>query len=130
MPRAVTRRTVGGYAGNVIVALDGKFVRRPADFHEMEEALVPGTKVSVKLLNAAGEETVHKPDIAKSAPFPSQRPSKGGAELAAPVANRLVGDVDAALGEQVFYVTQAQSESMAQPDCISDNLRRKTMASI
>ena len=34
------------------------------------------------------------------------------------------------LSEQIFDVSQAQGESVIQPHCMIDNLRRESMASI
>ena len=76
------------------------------------------------------EDFVHKPAIAKSAPFPSQRPRKGGAELAAPVSSRLVGHNDGTLRKQIFDVSQAQRKPMIQPDCVTDDFRWEAMPSI
>ena len=88
--------------------------------------LPKGVELSVDL----DEDFVDKPVLAKSAPFPSQRPSKGWAELAAPVSNRLVGDNHAALSEQIFHFSQAQGKSMVQPERVTDDFRREAMASI
>ncbi len=55
----------------------------------------------VKLSVDLDEDFVHKPVITKSAPLPSQGPSEGWAELAAPVSNRLIGNSDATLSEQI-----------------------------
>ena len=61
----------------------------------------------VDLATDLDKDCVHKLDITKSAPFPSQRASKGRAELATPVANCLIGDCDSTLSQKIFHVSQA-----------------------
>jgi hypothetical protein len=45
-------------------------------------------------------------------------------------ANRLVTDLDATLGEQLFDVTVAQVKPEVQPDSVADDLGREAMASV
>jgi hypothetical protein len=57
------------------------------------------------------------------------RPRRGS-ELGAPLSDRLVADDEAALGEQVRHVTEAEVDAKVQPHGERDDLRRETIASI
>ena len=58
------------------------------------------------------EQFVNIPDVAQSSLLSSQRAGIVGAELVTPSPNRLIGDDDTSLGEQVFDVAKAESEPM------------------
>ena len=60
----------------------------------------------------------------------AQVPSKGGTEFATPQSDRLVGHGDAALGEQVFDIPEAEGEPMIEPHGVTDDLGREAVASI
>ena len=47
------------------------------------------------------------------------------AEFVAPFPNRLIRHRDAALGEEIFNVAEAQAEPMVGPDRVADNFARK-----
>jgi hypothetical protein len=51
-----------------------------------------------------------------------------GPKLVAPEANRLVGNGDPPLGQEIFDVPMAQIEAKVEPDGVLDDLRRKSMA--
>ena len=48
-------------------------------------------------------------------------------ELAAPLADRFVGHVDAALEQEFLHVAVAQSEPVVEPDPVADNLAGKAV---
>jgi len=50
---------------------------------------------------------------------------KVGPEFEIPLPDRFVGNNDAAFGEQIFYVTEAHTETMIDPDSIADDFRRE-----
>ena len=52
------------------------------------------------------------------------------AELERPATDRFIGDVDAALGEEILYIAKAQREPELSPDGVLDDLGRKAMASV
>ncbi len=56
------------------------------------------------------EQFVNIPDVAQSSPLSSQRAGIVGAKLVAPSPNRLIGDDNTSLGEQVFDVAKAESD--------------------
>ena len=41
-----------------------------------------------------------------------------------------MADDDAALGEQILNVAEAEVETKVQPDCVRDDLGRETVASV
>ena len=51
-----------------------------------------------------------------------------GSKLLAPLTNGLIGYCDAAFGEEFFDLTEAEAESMVQPEGVTDNCGRKAMA--
>ena len=51
------------------------------------------------------------------------------AEPQHPSPDRLVGEVQAALGEQILDVAEAQGEARVQPHSVSDDVRRELVAS-
>ena len=58
------------------------------------------------------EEFIDVPDVAESSLFPTQSSGVGRSEFLTPASDRFVGDKDASLREQVFYVSKAQGEPM------------------
>ena len=50
------------------------------------------------------------------------------AELQHPSPDRLVGDVQAALGEQILEIAEAQGDPKVQPHRVSDDVRRELVA--
>ena len=58
------------------------------------------------------EEFIHVPDVAESPLFSTQSSGKGRSEFPIAVSDCFVVDKDSSLREQVFYVSQAQSEPM------------------
>src|SRR6266568_973589 len=56
--------------------------------------------------------------------------SESRTELGAPLTDRLMADNDAALGEQILNVAEAEVETKVQPHGVRDDLGRKTVASV
>src|SRR6266851_1123292 len=52
------------------------------------------------------------------------------AELGAPLADRLVADDDAALGEEILDVAKAEVEAKVQPDGVGDHVGREAVATV
>ena len=76
------------------------------------------------------EEFVEMPRVTLlPAPVP-QRASVGRPERQAPLTDRLVGDGDAPLGQQVFDIPEAEREPTIQPHRMADDLRRESVAAI
>ena len=68
------------------------------------------------------------PGVARRGPSLPQVPGNGLAKLKKPPPDSFVGDIEAALREEVFYVSIAQSEPGVEPDCVADDFRWKPVA--
>ena len=53
---------------------------------------------------------------------------KIGSEFPTPSADGFVGDNNAAFGEEIFDITEAQAETVIESDGVTDNFRRKTVS--
>jgi len=60
----------------------------------------------------------------------TQPGGEGGAEFGAPLADSLVADDDAPLGEQILNVAEAEVEAEVQPYSMSDDLGREAVTSM
>lgn len=93
--------------------------------------LIHGTPKVVALpLNGDDVHLVEQPDVTGTTLASSQTLCVSRAEVGALHANGFVRDRDTALGEQVFYVTQAECESVIQIHRLGDDLGRKVPATI
>ena len=92
--------------------------------------LIDGSPQIEALTSDGDEEPIDMPGVAESALFPTQSAGVGRSEFLTPVSDRFIGDKDSSLGEQVFYVSKAQGEPMVQPNGVTDDFRRKAVASI
>jgi hypothetical protein len=62
---------------------------------------------------------------------PSLKPLRvGGAELRNPAADRLVADVEATFGQQIFDVPETELEAQIEPHCVLDHARWEVMTGI
>ena len=68
------------------------------------------------------EERVAEPGVFALESFREQR-----TKFVAPQSHRLVTQVDASFGEQVFYVAVAEIEPMVEPDGMLNDHRRKSV---
>ncbi len=76
------------------------------------------------------EQLIQKPRVAHPPASAPQPPSVVGPKCLAPVPNRLVGDGDASLGEQVFCIAETQAEAVVQSDGVTDDGRGKSVSAI
>jgi hypothetical protein len=53
-----------------------------------------------------------------------------GTEFSAPLSNSFVSDHDSAIRQKIFDISQAQAESVIEPNGIADDILRETMAVI
>jgi hypothetical protein len=74
------------------------------------------------------EHFVEMPPPVRPRPSSSQLARNDLAELQSPAADRLVGHIDATLGEHMLDVVVAQSEAEIEPDRVLNDLRGKAMA--
>ena len=67
------------------------------------------------------EDFVQIPGVAHPPVSAPQRPRIRRAEDPTPLSNRPVGHGDAALGEQIFNISEAQADAMVEPHCVTDD---------
>jgi hypothetical protein len=82
------------------------------------------------LLSLDGDHHFVKVPFVGKSTFRSRSNAAGilAAELAGPFRHCLEGNLDAAFGEQVFDVTQAERKPEIQPHRVADDLGRKAVA--
>ena len=68
------------------------------------------------------------PLIAGSYSSSTQPFSEGGTELHAPLADRLMADHDATLGQQILNVAKAEVEAEVEPNGMGDDVGREAIA--
>ena len=76
------------------------------------------------------EEFVQVPSVTQAALSSLECPGVLGAELLTPLSDGLVGDYDPALCQKVFNISEAQAESVIEPDGMADDIRRKSVSLI
>ena len=51
-------------------------------------------------------------------------------KLPAPLADRLIGDDDASLGQQIFDIAEAEAEEIVEPYGVADDQRRESVTPV
>ena len=74
------------------------------------------------------EQLVEVPGVAQLATALPEASRVGTPECTTPLPNRLVGDRDAALGEQIFHIPEAQPKPVIQPDGVADDVGREAVS--
>ncbi len=74
------------------------------------------------------EEFVQVPGVAQVTLSPLEGTGVRGAELSTPLSDGLVGDDDAPLCQEIFDISEAQTEAEVEPDGLADDLRRKSVS--
>ena len=92
--------------------------------------LVHGAPQILALTGDRDEDFVQKPRISESTLTSLQPPGVIGAELPAPLPNSFVRHDDAAFGQQILDIPEAQAVSVIQPDGVADDFRRKAMPKV
>jgi hypothetical protein len=92
--------------------------------------LVDGSPEVLPLAADRDEQFVEMPGVADNPGATSEASGVGRAEDLAPAPDRLVRDGDAALGEEVFDVAEAQGESVVEPDGMADDGGREAVPGI
>jgi hypothetical protein len=77
-----------------------------------------------------GTHILTMPLVASSYSSSTQSCGEAGAELRAPLADRLVADNDPAFGEEILNVTKAEMKPKVQPHSVSDDFGREAVAPI
>ncbi len=74
------------------------------------------------------EEFVQVPRVAQPASSAPQPPRVVEPERLTPLADRFVRDRNAALGEEIFHITEAQAEAVIEPHRVTDDLGWKAVS--
>jgi hypothetical protein len=74
------------------------------------------------------EEFIQVPDVSLATMPTSEVPSVPDSELLTPLPDRFVGDDDSPLCQELLNISEAQTESMIQPDPVTDDLGRKPVS--
>jgi len=89
--------------------------------------LVYGAPKVVTLAVDGDKHFIYGPIVTQSALTPFQCSPIARPKLEAPAPDRLVGDLNAALGKEILDITVAKSESVIEPDSVVDDFWRETM---
>src|ERR1700676_3231971 len=68
--------------------------------------------------------------IARPWAAPPQLSCDPGPEFQNPAPHRFIGNLQAALGQEILNVAVAQCEPEVQPNCVLDNWRREAMSAV
>ena len=90
--------------------------------------LVYGAPQIVPLPSGIHEDLVQLPYISQATAAMSEGSRELRAELPRPLANSLVGDENTTFGQKVLDVSETQTESVIQPHCVTDDLRRESVS--
>ena len=90
--------------------------------------LVDSTPEIVSLAPNVHEELIQVPRITQATLSPLEPASIFGTTLPAPLADSLVGDQDSPLGQKIFDITEAQAETVIEPDGVADDLRWESVS--
>jgi hypothetical protein len=74
------------------------------------------------------EEFVQVPRVAQASLPAPEDPGVRRTEPPTPLPNRLVGHGDAPLGEEIFGISEAQTETVVEPDGVTDDFWRKSVS--
>src|SRR4029453_7375978 len=76
------------------------------------------------------EQFVQIPHVTHLPPAAPQRSRIRRPEGPTPLPNRLVGDRDAALSQQILRIVEAETKAVIEPDGVTDDLGRESIAAI
>ena len=83
----------------------------------------------VLLATVEGDEYLIEIPRVSEAPAPLPEPSRiHAAERTTPPSNRLIGDCDAPLGQEVLNISKTEVEAKVEPDRVSDDVWRESIA--
>ena len=92
--------------------------------------LIHGTPEILLLAVDSNEDFVQVPNIAKAALTPLQFSGIVRTELPTPDSNRFIRNDDSPFREKILDISEAQAETMVNPDGIADDFWRKTVTVI
>ena len=89
--------------------------------------MIHGTPQILLLAVDSNEDFVQVPNIAEAALTPLQFSGIVRTELLTPESNRFIRNDDSAFGEKILDISEAEAETMVNPDGIADDFWRVTM---
>jgi len=92
--------------------------------------LIHGPPKIVLLAVDLDEDFIDVEGVAVSTMLSFQAACINGSEFVAPEPDRFAADIDASFSEKIFNVSVAETESIVEPDCVGDDVRRKSVAFI
>ena len=92
--------------------------------------LVHGSPQVLLLAPKPDEHLVQMPGVTLAAAPGPQAPAVFEPERRTPLPDRLVGDGDPALGQQILDVAETEAEPVVQPDRVTDDVRRESVSSL
>lgn len=92
--------------------------------------LIDGSRKIVSSTIDPNENFVQVPAMAEPASRPLETSSIARTELSAPDSNRFITNNDSAFGEKILDISEAQAETMVNPDGVADDFWRETVAVI
>jgi hypothetical protein len=92
--------------------------------------LVHGTPEILLLAIDPNEDFVQVPNISEAALTPLQFSGIVRTELLTPESNRFIRDDDSAFGQKILNISEAQAETMVNPDGIANDFWSETMTVI
>jgi hypothetical protein len=91
--------------------------------------LIHGTPQMLLLAVDSNEDLVQVP-VTEPTLTPLQFPRIARTELQTPAPDRLIRHDDSPFGQKILDISEAQAEAMVRPDCIANDLGRKTIAGV
>ena len=76
------------------------------------------------------EDFINIEGVAITSVLSLQSSSVNGTELDAPETDRFPGDDDSSLSEQILDIAVAEIKAIVEPDCVTDDFRRESVALI
>jgi hypothetical protein len=76
------------------------------------------------------EQFVQVPRVAQASLPSPERPGVFDTKLPTPLSDGFVADGDASLCQKIFHISEAQAESVVEPNSMADNIRWKSVAAI
>ena len=90
--------------------------------------LVNGTPKILLLTVNPDEQFVQIPSVPETTLLFLETPSKVGSEFPAPSPDGFIGNNNPAFGEEIFDITEAQAETVIDPDGVADDFRWETVS--
>ena len=72
------------------------------------------------------DNLIEMPFVGRARPIPSDLRCELGTETYHPVTNRFVGNLDASRCQQIFNVTQTESEAVVRPNRVANDRARES----